>query len=106
MIEKADKALLNWKQGKGESALLVEGARRTEKSTFMETFATKRVCVYLTTDFETVEQSVKDLFVQYRNDVDKFFKRLSAFYGIGMKRQRKRSGLLWKCMFQRVGWVR
>lgn len=78
---KAYKKLLEWKEGNGESAMLIVGARRTGKSTLAENFAKNEYLSHLTIDFDTVEQAVKDIFEQYRNDVDEFFKYLFAYYG-------------------------
>jgi len=75
---KAYKKLLAWKAGNGESALLIEGARRTGKSTLAETFAAQEYESSLIINFETVEREVKDIFEQYRNDVEEFFKYLLA----------------------------
>jgi predicted AAA+ superfamily ATPase len=69
---KAYKKLLAWKAGNGESALLIEGARRTGKSTLAETFAAQEYESSLIINFETVEREGKDIFEQYRNDVEEF----------------------------------
>jgi len=82
---KAYKKLLEWKSRNGESAILIEGARRTGKSTLAETFAAKEYATSLMINFETVEREVKDIFEQYRSDVDEFFKYLLAFYGVRLK---------------------
>ena len=82
---KAYKKLLEWKEGNGESAMLIEGARRTGKSTLAESFASSEYTTYLLIDFETVEQTVKDIFEQHRSNIDEFFKYLIAFYGVDLK---------------------
>jgi len=75
---KAYKKLLEWKEGSGESALLIEGARRTGKSTLAESFARSEYATYLLIDFDTVEQTVKDIFEQYRSNIDEFFRLFST----------------------------
>ena len=82
---KAYQKLLEWKEGDGESALLIEGARRTGKSTLAEVFAQSEYATYLLINFETVEQTVKDIFEQYRSNIGEFFKYLLAFYGVDLK---------------------
>lgn len=82
---KAYQKLLEWKAGEGESALLIEGARRTGKSTLAETFAKAEYSTHLIINFETVEPSVKEIFEEYRSNVDEFFKYLLLFYGIELK---------------------
>jgi len=82
---KAYKKLLEWKAGGGESAILLEGARRTGKSTLAELFAAQEYATSLTIDFETVADDVKRVFEQYRSDVGEFFKYLLAYYGTELK---------------------
>lgn len=82
---KAYKQLLEWKAGEGQSAILLEGARRTGKSTLAELFAKKEYQSHLIINFETVEHEVKEIFEQYRSDVGEFYKYLLAFYGATLK---------------------
>lgn len=79
---KAYEKLLEWKRQGGQSALLIEGARRTGKSTIAKQFAEREYAAHLIIDFETVPPEVKDLFLLYREDVGEFFKYLSAYYGV------------------------
>ena len=82
---KAYAKLLEWKAGNGESAVLIEGARRTGKSTLAEAFAENEYATHLIINFETAPQEVKGIFAQYRSDVGEFFKYLLAYYGISLK---------------------
>jgi predicted AAA+ superfamily ATPase len=82
---KAYEKLLEWKTGDGTSAILIEGARRTGKSTLAEAFATKEYATSLIINFETVEHEVKEIFEQYRSNAGEFFKYLLAFYGVSLK---------------------
>ncbi len=70
---KAYDKLLEWKTNRqGESAILVEGARRVGKSTLVRTFAQNEYRSFLFIDFSNVSKKVKDLF-QEIYDLDHFF---------------------------------
>lgn len=84
---KAYDFLREWKRGNGESALLIEGARRTGKSTLAEEFARNEYESSLIINFETVPQAVKSIFEDHRDNVDDFFKYLFAYYGISLKKR-------------------
>lgn len=59
-------SMLKWKQEhNGETALLIQGARRIGKSTIAEEFARKEYKSYILIDFSKVSKEVRDLF----NDV-------------------------------------
>jgi len=81
---KAYGKLLEWKAGRGESAILIEGARRTGKSTLAEAFASNEYATSLIINFETAEYEVKDIFLHYRSDIGEFFKYLQAYYGTSL----------------------
>ncbi len=84
---KAYQKLLEWKRGNGESAILIEGARRTGKSTLAEHFAQREYGSHLLINFETAPQDVKSIFENYRSNVDDFFKYLLAYYGVSLERR-------------------
>ena len=70
--------LLNWKnESKGETAILVEGARRIGKSTIVEEFAKENYKSYILIDFSKVSNSVKEAFNNLLNDLDSLFMVLS-----------------------------
>lgn len=72
--------LLKWKENsKGESALLIEGARRIGKSTIVEEFAKNEYKSYILIDFSVAGEEVKSLFEDLR-DLDFFFIRLQSIY--------------------------
>lgn len=73
--------LLEWKQRKGTSALLVQGARRVGKSYIVEEFAKKEYKSYILIDFNKADQQIKDIFKHDLDNLDSFFMKLSAFYG-------------------------
>lgn len=55
--------MLTWKEErKGETALLIQGARRVGKSTLAEVFARNEYETYLMIDFTEASPEVKDLF--------------------------------------------
>lgn len=56
-------SMLKWKQERnGETALLIQGARRIGKSTIAEEFARKEYKSYILIDFSKVSKEVNDLF--------------------------------------------
>ena len=58
--------LIEWeKDGAGEKALLIEGARRIGKSTIVEEFAKREYKSYLLIDFNDASDVVKDAFRLY-----------------------------------------
>ena len=82
MKRKIYNKLLEWKQeSNGEYALLIDGARRVGKSYTVRQFAEKeyRSCVIL--DFNLVSKSIKDLFENDLDNLDRFFMYLSNYTG-------------------------
>ena len=73
--------LLEWKKHNGESALLVQGARRVGKSHIVEEFAKKEYKSYILIDFNKADQQVKDMFIHDLENLQSFFMKLTAFYG-------------------------
>lgn len=72
--------LVDWKkQSDGKTALLVEGARRTGKSTIVEEFGKNEYKTYILIDFSIAPKSVKDLFDDM-SDLDYFFLQLQLQY--------------------------
>ena len=73
---KAYQALLEWKlSSKGETALLVEGARRVGKSTLVKQFAQNEYKSFVLFDFSHASKEEKELFEDL-SDLDYFFTRL------------------------------
>lgn len=74
--------LLDWKQAShGETALLIEGARRVGKSYVVKRFAQEEYKSYIIIDFSIVDDNVKDLFLHYMMNLDDLFMRLEFIYG-------------------------
>lgn len=72
--------LVEWKQQrKGETALMVEGARRVGKSYMVEEFAKKEYRSYILIDFNRVGEDVKHLFDIYLDNLDMLFMHLSIY---------------------------
>lgn len=83
MKRKIYNLLLSWKaDGAGKTALLIDGARRVGKSFIAEQFAQQEYKSYILIDFNRVGDDVKNLFVQYLNDLDTLFVYLSAYYNV------------------------
>lgn len=73
--------LVEWKlNSNGETALLIDGARRVGKSYIAEEFAKKNYKSYIIIDFNKESKEVTDLFVNYLNDLDTLFMYLSGYY--------------------------
>lgn len=71
--------MLDWKnQRQGQTALLIEGARRVGKSTLVELFAQAEYKSYILIDFNNVNQDVLDLFNDLTN-LEVIFIRLQQF---------------------------
>lgn len=74
--------LLKWKEeSKGESALLIEGARRIGKTSIAEEFGKNLFPSFKTIDFSKVSDDVKKVFIDV-SDMDRFFEKL--FLSLGM----------------------
>ncbi len=77
--------MLRWKQeSKGQTALLIKGARRVGKSTIVEEFARREYKSCVLIDFSVAEQSVKDLFLHI-SDLNFFFLSLQSLIGVSLK---------------------
>ena len=66
--------MLKWKENsQGKEALLIDGARRVGKSYIALDFAQKNYQSYLLIDFNKVPEEIKNLFINYLDDLDNFF---------------------------------
>ena len=80
--------LLKWKQeSNGQSALLVEGARRVGKSTIVRTFAENEYDSYLMIDFNKASKAIKGLFEDLM-DLDYMLLYLQTAYHVTLKPRR------------------
>ena len=81
MRRKIYEEILKWKKrSAGQTALLIDGARRVGKSYIAEKFAAAEYKNYLLIDFNRAPKEVTDLFDNYLNDLDTLFMYLSGFY--------------------------
>ena len=89
--------MLKWKQERnGDTALLIQGARRVGKSTIAEEFARNEYKSYILIDFSKVSKEVSDLFNDI-SDLNYLFLRLQFIFQIEQTRQRHRVRLLVLC---------
>lgn len=73
--------LLDWKRkSNGQTALLIDGARRVGKSYIVELFAKQEYQSNIIIDFGNAPQDILDLFIHESADIDLFFAKLSAYY--------------------------
>lgn len=83
MKRKIYEHLLAWKQqSQGQTALLIEGARRVGKSYIVEQFAQHEYASYIIIDFNNTTEQLKDLFRNYLTDLDIFFTYLGMYNGV------------------------
>ena len=82
------KRLLEWKeQSNGDTALLIDGARRVGKSYVVKAFAEKEYKSHIIVDFGIAPKDVIDLFINDSYNLDLFFAKLSAFYSTPLYRR-------------------
>lgn len=80
--------LKQWKEeSDGQTALLVEGARRVGKSTVVEEFAKNEYESYILIDFAAASQFVKDLF-QDISDLNYIFLQLQLQYRVDLQERK------------------
>lgn len=72
--------LLEWKNNKIKSSLLIEGARRIGKSTIAKRFGEENYKSYIIIDFAKVSKPMKDNFENNLNNLDIFFQNISLEY--------------------------
>lgn len=74
--------MLKWKSERnGDTALLIQGARRIGKSTIAEEFARREYKSYILIDFSNVSKEVSDLFKDI-SDLNYLFLRLQFIYHV------------------------
>ena len=73
--------LVDWKnRSGGQTALLIDGARRVGKSYIAQAFAEREYKSHIIIDFGNAPQDILDLFTFDSTDPDLFFAKLSAYY--------------------------
>mgnify|MGYP003292358363 CR=1 FL=1 len=74
--------LLKWKElSEGNSALLLEGARRIGKSTIVEEFARREYDDYMIIDFMSANKDIKNNFTENLENLDEFYRNLFLLKG-------------------------
>ena len=97
MERKIYKTLTDWKKNSaGKTALLVDGARRVGKRYIAAKFAKTAYKSYILIDFNRAGDEIKDLFLHYLNDLDRFFMYLSNYYNV--KLHRRNSLIIFDCV--------
>ena len=80
--------MLRWKEERqGETALLIEGARRIGKSTIVEEFAKNEYSSYILVDFSKTATEINDLFNDL-SDLNYIFLRLQLNYNVSLKERK------------------
>lgn len=80
--------MVNWKNtSNGETALLIQGARRVGKSTVVEQFAKKEYVSYILIDFTKCSKDIKALFDDL-SDLDFIFNRLQVSTGKALTKRK------------------
>lgn len=86
MKRKIYQQLLAWKaKSQGDTALMIEGARRVGKSYIVEEFAKNEYESYIFIDFNNTTRQIMDLFKEYLHELDTFFMYLSLYTGVRLK---------------------
>lgn len=81
--------LLEWKNNRqGETAVLIEGARRIGKSYIVEEFAKTEYDSCLIIDFNKADKIVWEWFDAYLDNLDTLFENLQIHYGVRLKPRR------------------
>lgn len=80
--------ILKWKsESNGESALMIQGARRIGKSTIVEEFAKNEYSSYILIDFNKATEVVKSLFDDLM-DLDFIFLQLQTIYNVILEKRK------------------
>lgn len=75
--------MLRWKQiEQGQSALMIDGARRVGKSYIVEEFAKNEYKSYILVDFNNADDDLIAIFNMYLKNLDVFFSYLSLYFNI------------------------
>ena len=81
--------LLAWKnEWNGESALLIEGARRIGKSTICREFGRREYESFIVVDFNNASKHTLDAFENFSSDLDTLFMVLQSEYRVDLVRRK------------------
>ena len=79
---KAYDRMLEWKADNGRYALMIEGARRTGKTTIATEFAKKEYRSHIVINFSVPNEEIENLFKDYGKGADRFFLRLQEIANV------------------------
>ncbi len=80
--------LIEWKRNSnGETALLIDGARRVGKSFIVNEFAKNEYLSHIIIDFGNAPQDILDLFLYESANLDLFFTKLSVYYSTSLHKR-------------------
>lgn len=74
--------------------MMIEGARRVGKSYIVKEFAQREYKSYILIDFFKVGDDIKDLFKNYKNNLDMLFTYLSTYFSTKLCRVCKLSFII------------
>lgn len=81
--------MLQWKiTSNGESALLIDGARRVGKSYIVKKFAENEYESHIFIDFNNLKPDLKEILDNYLSDLDTLFQYLSIYFGVTLKNRK------------------
>lgn len=79
---KAYDKMLEWKADNGRYALMIEGARRTGKTTIATEFAKNEYRSHIIINFSVPNEEIENLFKDYGKGADRFFLRLQEITNV------------------------
>ena len=79
---KAYDRMLEWKADNGRYALMIEGARRTGKTTIATEFAKNEYRSHIIINFSVPNEEIENLFKDYGKGADRFFLRLQEITNV------------------------
>ena len=83
MRRKIYNEMLLWKQqSQGNSALMIDGARRIGKSYIVEEFAKKEYKSYILVDFNNADDDLMEIFDRYLKNLESFFSYLALYFNV------------------------
>lgn len=75
--------MLRWKhEEQGQSALMIDGARRIGKSYIVEKFAQNEYRSHIIVDFNNADEDLLEIFDRYLRNLDLLFNYLSLYFGV------------------------
>lgn len=75
--------MLRWKrEQQGQSALMIDGARRIGKSYIVEKFAQNEYRSHIIVDFNNADDDLLEIFDRYLKNLDMLFSYLSLYFGV------------------------